>query len=103
MIDFDTSYLLKLYLDEHRSEDVRRLAATADRLACAWRGQAEMITHRKSPERTIDGPQLAPLSDRLLTDHGPDEDWPRKGRRKQQRAKRCWQAAQEPEPTADNG
>lgn len=57
-------------LDERESEEVRRLAATADRLACAWHGQAEMITsfHRKLRERAIDGDQFAALVDQFLSE-----------------------------------
>jgi len=70
LIYFDTSYLLKLYLDERGSEEVRRLAATTNRLACAWHGQAEMITsfHRKLREGVIDKDQLTVLVEQFLTE-----------------------------------
>lgn len=70
MIYFDTSYLLKLYLDERGSEEVRRLAATTDRLACAWHGQAEMVTsfHRKLREGAINGDQFSALVDQFLSE-----------------------------------
>lgn len=68
--DFDTSYVLKLYLDERGSEDVRRLAATTDRLACAWHGQAEVMAsfHRKLREGTINGNQLTALVEQYLSE-----------------------------------
>lgn len=70
MIYFDTSYLLKLYLDEHGSEEVRQLAASVDRLACAWHGQAQVITsfHRKLREAAIDSRQLTALIEQFLAE-----------------------------------
>jgi len=70
LIYFDTSYLLKLYLDENGSEEVRRQAATTDRLACAWHGQAEMVTsfHRKYRERAISKRQLTALVEQFLSE-----------------------------------
>lgn len=70
MIYFDTSYVLKLYLDEPGSEEVRRLATTTDRLACAWHGQAEMVTsfHRKLREGAIDADQLSALVAQFLAE-----------------------------------
>lgn len=70
MIYFDTSYLLKLYLDERGSEEVRRLAATSDQLTCAWHGQAEMITsfHRQYREGAINGDQLAALVEQFVAE-----------------------------------
>lgn len=74
MIYFDTSYLLKLYLDERGSEAVRRLAAKSDRLTCAWHGQAEMVTafHRKFREGAIDRAQLSAVVEQFLKESRSD-------------------------------
>jgi predicted nucleic acid-binding protein len=40
---FDTSYLVRLYLEDNGFEAVRKLAASAPVLASAWHGQAETI------------------------------------------------------------
>jgi predicted nucleic acid-binding protein len=40
---FDTSYLVRLYLEDNSFEAVRKLAASAPALASAWHGQAETI------------------------------------------------------------
>ena len=40
---FDTSYLVRLYLEDNGFEAVRKLAASAPALASAWHGQAETI------------------------------------------------------------
>jgi predicted nucleic acid-binding protein len=41
---FDSSYLFRLYFTEAGSEDVQRLAGTAQRIASAWHGRAELAT-----------------------------------------------------------
>ena len=40
---FDTSYLVRLYLEDNGFEAVRKLAAAAPTLVSAWHGQAETI------------------------------------------------------------
>ena len=40
---FDTSYLVRLYLEDNGFEAVRKLAASAPTLVSAWHGQAETI------------------------------------------------------------
>ncbi len=55
MIYFDSNYLGRLYLQEHGSAEVRRLAASGV-VACCELGQAELasVLHRKLREGTID-------------------------------------------------
>ncbi len=54
MIYFDTSFLVRLYLEEHGFAAIRTLAAT-DHVACAIHGQAEALAafHRKLREGAI--------------------------------------------------
>lgn len=54
MIYLDTSYLVRLYLDDHGCAAVRELAAS-NHVACAVHGQAESIAafHRKLRESAI--------------------------------------------------
>jgi predicted nucleic acid-binding protein len=40
---FDTSYMVRLYLEDNGFEAVRKLAAAASTLVSAWHGQAETI------------------------------------------------------------
>ncbi len=49
---FDTSYLVRLYLEDNGFEAVRKLAAEAPALASAWHAQAETIAalHRAHRE-----------------------------------------------------
>jgi len=55
VIYFDTSYLLKCYVNENGSAEVRELAAGAGRIACCEYGRAELFAalHRCLRERTI--------------------------------------------------
>ena len=52
---FDTSYLVRLYLEDHGFEVVRRLAGQASVVAAAWHAQAELAAafHRAYRERGI--------------------------------------------------
>jgi len=40
---FDTSYIVRLYLDDAGFTQVRQLAATAATLVASWHGQAEVV------------------------------------------------------------
>jgi predicted nucleic acid-binding protein len=52
---FDTCYLVRLYLEDHGFEAVRRLAGQASVVAAAWHAQAEVAAafHRAYRERGI--------------------------------------------------
>jgi predicted nucleic acid-binding protein len=41
---FDSNYLFRLYSTEAGSDEVQRLAATAQRIATAWHGRAELAS-----------------------------------------------------------
>jgi predicted nucleic acid-binding protein len=43
LVYFDTSYLVRLYLEDNGYEKVRRLASQKLSLASAWHGRAEVI------------------------------------------------------------
>jgi predicted nucleic acid-binding protein len=55
MIYFDTAYLAKCYLDERGSDEVRRLAAESQRVACCAFGRLELAAtiHRNLREGKI--------------------------------------------------
>jgi predicted nucleic acid-binding protein len=55
VIYFDTTYIVKCYLNEHGSAAVRSLAAKSERLACCAWGRLEFAAtvHRKLREGTI--------------------------------------------------
>jgi predicted nucleic acid-binding protein len=57
MIFFDTTYLVRLYLDENGCEAVRELAAALP-IASSWHAQAEMLCtfHRAFREGRLDQP-----------------------------------------------
>ena len=56
MIYFDTAYLLKCYVNENGSEDVRSFASQHDRIACCEFGRLELSAafHRVLREGFID-------------------------------------------------
>lgn len=56
---FDTSYLVRLYLEDNGFEAVRKLAAEAPALASAWHAQAETIAalHRAHREGRFNAEQ----------------------------------------------
>lgn len=56
MIYFDTAYLAKCYINEIGSEEVRRLAGKAKRVACSEYGRVELMAafHRALREERID-------------------------------------------------
>ena len=66
MIYFDTSYVVRLYLEDPGWQEVRELAAT-DHIACCLLGYAEAVAafHRKLRERVIDRAGLRALLDQF--------------------------------------
>ena len=67
---FDTSYLVRLYLDEVGCEAVRDLACTMDAISVAWHGQVEVIAafHRIYRENRISRQRHLELIDQFLAD-----------------------------------
>ena len=53
---FDTSYLVRLYLDDHGSQQVRARAGACQSIASAWHAQAEVVAalHRVVRERRME-------------------------------------------------
>ncbi|MCP5523128.1 MAG: type II toxin-antitoxin system VapC family toxin [Verrucomicrobiales bacterium] len=53
---FDSSYVVRLYLEDQGFETVRELAGRGQVVACAWHGQAEVVAalHRAFRERRMD-------------------------------------------------
>lgn len=70
MIYFDTSYLAKCYVLENGSEEVRRLAAAQEQVACSAFGRVELVAafHRKLREGEINQTEHAVLLNQLDLD-----------------------------------
>jgi len=67
---FDTSYLARLYLDDHGYAQARDLADTAVQITCAWHGQAEVVAalHRAFREDRLQHDAYAQALDQFTTD-----------------------------------
>ncbi len=67
---FDTSYLVRLYLDDHGFQAVRKHAATAPTLSSAWHAQSEIVAalHRAFREGRFDQVRLLEVLDQFATD-----------------------------------
>src|SRR5450631_2656164 len=70
MIYFDTAYLAKCYLNEHGSEEVRKLAAESARVACCAFGRLELAAtiHRNLREGKISRQQCRVIFDQFDLD-----------------------------------
>jgi predicted nucleic acid-binding protein len=70
MVSFDTSYLLKCYVLEDASAEVRRLAAEREQVACCELGRLELVSalHRKLREHTIQAETYAVIRRQLASD-----------------------------------
>ena len=66
MLYFDTSYLVRLYLDDEGAELVRELAAT-NSLACSFHGAIEAVAafHRSFREKRLTHPAYITLLDQF--------------------------------------
>ena len=71
MIYFDTSYLARLYLEDHGWQKVRELAAT-DLIACCLHGRAETVAalHRKYREGILNQRGLRDLLEQFEEECG---------------------------------
>ena len=69
MLYFDTSYLVRLYLDDAGCELVRELAAQSEVASC-WHAQAEILCalHRGLREGRLDAEQYRAQLDQFRTD-----------------------------------
>lgn len=67
---FDTAYLAKLYIVETGSDDVRSLAASANRISCLAHGRVELafMFHRKLREGAIDQQGMTHLWEQVEAD-----------------------------------
>ena len=70
MIYFDTAYLAKCYLNEHGSDEVRKLAAESARVACCSFGRLELAAaiHRNLREGKINRQQSQVIFDQFDLD-----------------------------------
>lgn len=73
MIYFDTSYLVRLYLDDFGFELVRALASKDD-IASAWHAQAEVLCafHRARREGRLDSEMYQAQLDQFHSDQARD-------------------------------
>ncbi len=76
MIYFDTSYLLKCYVNEDGSDEVRALASDSDRIACCEFGRIELFAgfHRCLRERRLSRDELEVIGDQYEVDE-QDQLW----------------------------
>jgi predicted nucleic acid-binding protein len=70
MIYFDTAYVAKCYLNEHGSDEVRKLAAASKRVACCAFGRIELSAtiHRNLREGKITRQQSRVIFDQFDLD-----------------------------------
>ena len=70
MVYFDTSFLLKCYMREDASEEVRRLASERGQVACCEFGRLELVSafHRKLREHSIPEATYSVLHRQLALD-----------------------------------
>ena len=70
MVYFDTSYLLKCYVPENGSEEVRRLASARGQVACCEFGRLELVSalHRKFREHSIQEAAFSVIHRQLVID-----------------------------------
>jgi len=70
MVYFDTSYLLKCYVPENGSEEVRRLAYERGQVACCDFGRLELVSalHRKFREHSIQEAAYSVIHRQLAVD-----------------------------------
>jgi predicted nucleic acid-binding protein len=69
---FDTSYLVRLYLEDRGFEAVRKRAAAASSVAAAWHARAEVMTamHRALRERRVKREAFHAALEQFLSDSG---------------------------------
>ena len=67
---FDTSYLVRLYLEDPGFKQVRTIAESATAIGSAWHAQAEIISavHRTFRERELDQVAFVALLDQFASD-----------------------------------
>ncbi len=70
MIYFDTAYILKCYMNEDGSEEVRSLARDHERIACCEYGKIELFAafHRAFREKYIDAAYFKTVVKQLRQD-----------------------------------